>query len=62
MAFVYSFSNVTVGNPDFRMTGFSNFAAVLGDPIFRKALLNTASSPSRPSAWCWCSRTSCLSC
>jgi multiple sugar transport system permease protein len=41
MAFVYSFSNVTVGNPDFRMTGFSNFAAVLGDPIFRKALLNT---------------------
>jgi len=41
MAFVYSFSNVTVGNPDFRMTGFNNFTAVLGDPIFRKALLNT---------------------
>jgi multiple sugar transport system permease protein len=41
MAFVYSFSSVTVGNPDFRMTGFGNFAAVLGDPIFRKALLNT---------------------
>ncbi|MEK6744752.1 MAG: sugar ABC transporter permease [Nitrospirota bacterium] len=41
MAFVYSFSNVTVGNPDFHMTGFGNFTAVLGDPVFRKSLLNT---------------------
>jgi multiple sugar transport system permease protein len=41
MAFVYSFSNVTVGNPDFRMTGFGNFTTVLGDPVFRKSLLNT---------------------
>jgi multiple sugar transport system permease protein len=41
MAFVYSFSNVTVGNPHFRMMGFANFVSVLGDPVFRKSLLNT---------------------
>jgi multiple sugar transport system permease protein len=41
MAFVYSFSNVTVGNPDFHMVGFENFAAVLKDPTFLKSLLNT---------------------
>lgn len=41
MAFVYSFSNVTVGNPHFRMVGFGNFASVLGDPVFRHSLLNT---------------------
>jgi multiple sugar transport system permease protein len=41
MAFVYSFSNVTVGNPHFRMIGFANFVSVLGDPVFRKSLLNT---------------------
>ncbi len=41
MAFVYSFSNVTVGNPHIRIVGFTNFASVLGDPVFRKSLLNT---------------------
>ncbi len=41
MAFVYSFSNVTVGNPEFQMVGFRNFAAVLHDPTFLKSLLNT---------------------
>jgi multiple sugar transport system permease protein len=41
MAFVYSFSNVTVGNPEFRMVGFGNFLNVLGDPVFHKSLLNT---------------------
>ena len=41
MAFLYSFSNVTVGNPEFRIVGFGNFAAVLGDPAFRTSLLNT---------------------
>jgi len=41
MAFVYSFSNVTVGNPDFHLVGFRNFAAVLRDPAFRHSLLNT---------------------
>jgi multiple sugar transport system permease protein len=41
MAFVYSFSNVTVGNPKFHMIGFGNFTAVLHDPVFLKSLLNT---------------------
>ncbi|MGE5173613.1 MAG: carbohydrate ABC transporter permease [Betaproteobacteria bacterium] len=41
MAFVYSFSNVTVGNPEFRIIGFENFTAILQDPVFRKSLLNT---------------------
>jgi multiple sugar transport system permease protein len=41
MAFVYSFSNVTVGNPAFHYVGFRNFAEVLGDNIFRKSLVNT---------------------
>ncbi len=41
MAFVYSFSNVTVGNPHFRMIGFANYAAVLGDPVFLHSLMNT---------------------
>jgi multiple sugar transport system permease protein len=41
MAFVYSFSNVTVGNPHFRMVGFANYAAVLSDPVFRHSLMNT---------------------
>lgn len=41
MAFVYSFSNVTVGNPHFRMIGFANFVTVITDPIFRKSLMNT---------------------
>src|SRR5437867_8631039 len=42
MAFVYSLSNITVGNPDFRIIGFRNFVDVFGDPVFRKSLLNTA--------------------
>lgn len=41
MAFVYSFSNVTAGNPDFKMVGFGNFQAVLEDPVFRISLINT---------------------
>ncbi len=41
MAFVYSFSSVTVGNPEFHMVGFQNFTAVLRDPTFLKSLLNT---------------------
>jgi multiple sugar transport system permease protein len=41
MAFVYSFSNVTVGNPDFRIVGAKNFVEIVGDPVFRKSLLNT---------------------
>lgn len=41
MSFVYSISNVTVGNPDFRITGLRNFADILEDPVFRISLLNT---------------------
>ncbi len=41
MAFIYSFSNVTVGNPEFHMVGFQNFSAVLQDPVFLKSLVNT---------------------
>ncbi len=41
MAFVYSFSNVTVGNPHFKIIGFQNFIDLLADPVFRKSLLNT---------------------
>ncbi len=41
MAFIYSFSNVTVGNPEFHMVGFQNFSAVLHDPVFLKSLVNT---------------------
>ena len=42
MAFLYSLSNVTVGNPDFRIIGFRNFVEVLGAPVFHRSLLNTA--------------------
>src|SRR5574341_969931 len=41
MSFAYSISNVTVGNPDFKITGTKNFIDLLGDAVFRKALLNT---------------------
>ncbi len=41
MAFVYSLSNATVGNPAFHMVGFSNFSDVLADPVFLTSLQNT---------------------
>lgn len=41
MAFVYSVSNVTVGNPNFRLIGFANFIAIFEDPSFRTSLANT---------------------
>ncbi len=41
MSFVYSISNVTVGNPHFRIIGLRNFADVLRDTEFRKSLANT---------------------
>jgi multiple sugar transport system permease protein len=37
MSFVYSISNVTVGNPHFKIIGLKNFA----DPTFRTSLFNT---------------------
>lgn len=45
LAVLYAFSNVNVGDPHIDGTrdlvGLDNFRAVLGDRIFRKALLNT---------------------
>ncbi len=41
MSFVYSISNVTVGNPNFKIVGFQNFTAILADPVFRTSLFNT---------------------
>lgn len=41
MAFVYSFSNVTVGNPDYKIVGISNFIDIIGDRVFQRSLGNT---------------------
>jgi multiple sugar transport system permease protein len=41
MSFVYSISNVTVGNPHFKIIGLQNFADLLSDPTFRTSLFNT---------------------
>jgi multiple sugar transport system permease protein len=41
MSFIYSISNVTVGNPHFKIIGLQNFADLLRDPTFRTALFNT---------------------
>lgn len=41
MAFVYSFSNATVGNPEFKIIGFKNFIDLISDRVFQKSLFNT---------------------
>ncbi len=41
MSFVYSISNVTVGNPNFKIVGLKNFVDIIEDPVFRTSLLNT---------------------
>lgn len=41
MSFVYSISNVTVGNPHFKIIGLGNFVGLIHDPTFRTALFNT---------------------
>lgn len=41
MSFIYSVSNVTVGNPDFRLVGLKNFAGLIHDREFLKSLSNT---------------------
>jgi len=41
MSFIYSISNVTVGNPHFKIIGLQNFADLFGDPTFRTSLFNT---------------------
>ncbi len=41
MSFIYSISNVTVGNPHFKIIGLQNFIDIIEDPVFRTSLLNT---------------------
>ncbi|HEV2070947.1 MAG TPA: sugar ABC transporter permease [Acidimicrobiales bacterium] len=41
LAIAYSLSDVTVGDPSFDFVGLRNFGTVVGDPTFRRALLNT---------------------
>ncbi len=41
LAVAYSLSDVTVGDPSFDFVGLRNFRTVVGDPTFRRALVNT---------------------
>ena len=41
MAFVYSFSDITIGSADFGFVGFENIKSLIGDFEFRLALKNT---------------------
>ena len=41
MSFVFSLSNVTVGNPNFHFVGLRNFVEILGNQAFRTSLINT---------------------
>ncbi len=41
MSFVYSISNVTVGNPHFKIVGLTNFIDLLDDSEFLRSLKNT---------------------
>ncbi|HUI44912.1 MAG TPA: sugar ABC transporter permease [Nitrospirota bacterium] len=41
MSFVYSISNVTVGNPHIKIIGLKNFISLLQDVAFRTSLVNT---------------------
>jgi len=42
LAIVLSFSNATAGSLSFGWAGLGNYAAILGDPIFLRALRNSA--------------------
>ncbi len=41
MSFIYSISNVTVGNPSFKIVGLKNFEDIISDREFRTSLINT---------------------
>lgn len=41
MSFIYSISNVTVGNPDFKIVGLQNFIDIIEDPVFQVSIINT---------------------
>jgi len=42
LAIVLSFSTATAGSLSFGWAGLSNYSVILADPIFRRALVNTA--------------------
>src|SRR5207245_2627898 len=42
LAIILSFSNATAGSLSFGWAGLGNYAAILGDPIFLRALRNSA--------------------
>jgi multiple sugar transport system permease protein len=41
MSFLYSISNVTIGNPEFKIVGMRNFVELLEDQAFQQSLINT---------------------
>lgn len=41
MSFLYSISNATVGNPEFKIVGMQNFLDLLEDKAFQRSLINT---------------------
>jgi len=41
LAIIYSFTDISTGNPDLDFVGWDTFARVLEDPVFRQALWNT---------------------
>jgi multiple sugar transport system permease protein len=41
LALLYSLSDATTGEPNFRFVGLRNFGAALADPVFRQSLKNT---------------------
>src|SRR5206468_3768084 len=41
LAILLSFSNATAGSLRFEWAGFGNYGAILGDPIFQRALRNS---------------------
>lgn len=41
MSFLYSISNVTIGNPEFKIVGMRNFVELLEDQVFQQSLINT---------------------
>jgi len=41
LAIIYSFTNISTGNPELNFVGLDTFRRVLADPVFREALWNT---------------------
>lgn len=41
LAIIYSFTDISTGNPDLDFVGWDTFRRVLDDPVFRQALWNT---------------------